>query len=62
VPNYDGKENEPTGCPAKIPNLLINGSRVLRSGWRPYSAATTVGEVVDVLPGMLAKPISRSMS
>src|SRR5438105_13658709 len=26
VPNYDGKELEPTVLPARIPNLLINGS------------------------------------
>ncbi|MGC4934476.1 DNA gyrase subunit A [Gordonia sp. DT30] len=26
TPNYDGKTNEPTVLPARIPNLLINGS------------------------------------
>src|ERR1700710_422380 len=26
VPNYDGKEREPSVLPTKIPNLLINGS------------------------------------
>jgi len=30
VPNYDGKELEPTVLPARIPNLLINGSSVSR--------------------------------
>src|SRR3954454_3168226 len=26
VPNYDGKEQEPTVLPSRLPNLLINGS------------------------------------
>jgi DNA gyrase subunit A len=26
IPNYDGSEHEPTVLPARIPNLLVNGS------------------------------------
>ncbi|HKZ42991.1 MAG TPA: DNA gyrase subunit A, partial [Candidatus Hodarchaeales archaeon] len=32
VPNYDGKEQEPTVLPAKVPNLLINGSSGIAVG------------------------------
>ena len=42
VPNYDGKESEPTVLPSRMPNLLINGSaRASRSAWRPTSRRTT---------------------
>ncbi len=41
VPNYDGTEREPTVLPAKVPNLLVNGSAASRSAWRPTSRRTT---------------------
>ena len=41
-PNYDGSEHEPLVMPARIPNLLINGSlRVSRSAWIPTFRRTT---------------------
>ncbi|PMU12716.1 DNA gyrase subunit A, partial [Pseudomonas sp. FW305-122] len=32
VPNYDGSTKEPSVLPAKIPNLLINGSSGIAVG------------------------------
>ena len=32
MPNYDGKEREPSVLPTKIPNLLINGSSGIAVG------------------------------
>ena len=32
LPNYDGREKEPSVLPAKIPNLLINGSSGIAVG------------------------------
>ena len=39
-PNYDESESEPAVLPTRIPNLLINGSRVLRWAWRPIFRRT----------------------
>src|SRR5258707_3483642 len=32
VPNYDGKEQEPSVLPARLPNLLVNGSSGIAVG------------------------------
>lgn len=32
IPNYDGSEHEPTALPARIPNLLVNGSSGIAVG------------------------------
>ena len=47
VPNYDGKESEPTALPAKIPNLLINGSSGIAVGMATNIPPHNVGEVID---------------
>ena len=47
VPNYDGKEREPTALPAKIPNLLINGSSGIAVGMATNIPPHNVGEVID---------------
>jgi DNA gyrase subunit A len=47
VPNYDGKELEPTALPAKIPNLLINGSSGIAVGMATNIPPHNVGEVID---------------
>jgi DNA gyrase subunit A len=54
VPNYDGKENEPTALPAKIPNLLINGSSGIAVGMATNIPPHNVGEVVDGCLALLA--------
>ena len=32
VPNYDGRQREPTVLPARFPNLLVNGSSGIAVG------------------------------
>ena len=32
VPNYDGKEQEPSVLPSRLPNLLVNGSSGIAVG------------------------------
>jgi len=56
VPNYDGKEREPTALPAKIPNLLINGSSGIAVGMATNIPPHNVGEVVDGCLALLANP------
>src|SRR5690554_3466176 len=46
-PNYDGKENEPSVLPARIPNLLINGSAGIAVGMATNIPPHNLGEVVD---------------
>jgi len=41
VPNYDESEQEPAVLPARVPNLLVNGSAGIAVGWRPTSRRTT---------------------
>jgi len=41
APNYDGKEQEPTVLPSRLPNLLVNGSSGIAVGWPPTSRRTT---------------------
>lgn len=35
VPNFDGTLQEPKMLPARLPNILLNGTTVLPSAWRP---------------------------
>ncbi len=39
IPNYDESESEPDVLPAKLPNLLINGSAGIAVGMYQYPAA-----------------------
>jgi len=55
-PNYDGKELEPLVLPAKIPNLLINGSSGIAVGMATNIPPHNLGEVVDACLAMLDKP------
>ena len=56
VPNYDGKEQEPTALPTKIPNLLINGSSGIAVGMATNIPPHNLGEVVDACQALLKKP------
>ena len=46
-PNYDGKEQEPTVLPARIPNLLINGSSGIAVGMATNIPPHNLNEVID---------------
>ena len=47
VPNYDGKEREPSVLPTRIPNLLINGSSGIAVGMATNIPPHNLTEVID---------------
>ncbi|MFC1691338.1 DNA gyrase subunit A [Nanoarchaeota archaeon] len=47
VPNFDGSLKEPTVLPAKLPNLLINGSSGIAVGMATNIPPHNVGEIID---------------
>ena len=55
-PNYDGSEQEPLILPAKIPNLLINGSAGIAVGMATNIPPHNLGEVIDACLALLKKP------
>ena len=55
-PNYDGSEKEPLILPAKIPNLLINGSSGIAVGMATNIPPHNLSEVVDACLALLADP------
>ncbi len=46
-PNYDGSEQEPLILPARIPNLLINGSSGIAVGMATNIPPHNINEVID---------------
>jgi DNA gyrase subunit A len=53
-PNYDGSEHEPLVLPAKIPNLLINGSSGIAVGMATNIPPHNLNEVIDACLAVLA--------
>ncbi len=53
-PNYDNSEKEPLILPARIPNLLINGSSGIAVGMATNIPPHNLGEVVDASLVLLA--------
>lgn len=47
APNYDGSQKEPMVLPAKIPNLLINGTVGIAVGMATSIPPHNLGEVID---------------
>ena len=47
TPNYDGSEHEPTVMPAKVPNLLVNGSSGIAVGMATNIPPHNLREIVD---------------
>jgi len=56
VPNYDGSRTEPVVLPARIPNLLINGSQGIAVGMATNIPPHNLGEVVDALIHLINHP------
>ncbi|MCK5715763.1 MAG: DNA gyrase subunit A, partial [Nitrosomonadaceae bacterium] len=56
VPNYDGSEREPVVLPAKIPNLLINGSSGIAVGMATNIPPHNLNEVVAACLALLKDP------
>ncbi len=55
-PNYDGSEKEPLILPARIPNLLINGSSGIAVGMATNIPPHNLTEVVDACLRLLENP------
>src|SRR5205814_2846383 len=61
VPNYDGKEREPTVLPTRLPICWSTARRESRSGWRPTSHRTTCRKSSPPVSRFLAIRKSLSM-
>src|SRR5512136_123591 len=57
TPNFDGTLNEPLVLPAKIPNLLINGSQGIAVGMATNIPPHNLNEVVDAVALMIDRQI-----
>src|SRR5471032_1400548 len=55
-PNYDGSESEPLVLPARIPNLLINGSAGIAVGMATNIPPHNLREIVDACMHLLNNP------
>ncbi len=55
-PNYDGKELEPLVLPAKVPNLLVNGSSGIAVGMATSIPPHNLAEVVEACLALLENP------
>jgi len=56
VPNYDGKEREPTVLPTRLPNLLVNGSGGIAVGMATNIPPHNLSEVVEACLLLLSNP------
>jgi DNA gyrase subunit A len=56
VPNYDGKEKEPSVLPTRIPNLLINGSSGIAVGMATNIPPHNISEVINGALHVLKTP------
>jgi DNA gyrase subunit A len=56
VPNYDGTLSEPTILPAKIPNLLINGSSGIAVGMATNIPPHNLSEVIEGITVLINNP------
>jgi DNA gyrase subunit A len=55
-PNYDGSEFEPLIMPARIPNLLINGSSGIAVGMATNIPPHNLAETIDASLALLSNP------
>jgi DNA gyrase subunit A len=53
VPNYDGSLNEPTVLPARLPNLLVNGSSGIAVGMATNIPPHNVTEICDAVTAVI---------
>lgn len=55
-PNYDETQTEPTVLPAKVPNLLINGTGGIAVGYATNIPTHNLAEVVDAVMLLIEDP------
>jgi DNA gyrase subunit A len=56
TPNYDESEQEPQVLPARVPNLLVNGSAGIAVGMATNIPPHNLGEVVNAAIALIDKP------
>ncbi len=56
IPNYDGSQKEPVVLPAKLPNLLLNGSMGIAVGMATSIPPHNLVEVVDAIVHVIDNP------
>ena len=56
IPNYDGSENEPSVLPARIPNLLVNGSAGIAVGMATNIPPHNLTETINACIAMIDNP------
>jgi DNA gyrase subunit A len=55
-PNYDGSQQEPLVMPARIPQLLLNGSSGIAVGMATNIPPHNLGELIDGLVALIRNP------
>ncbi len=55
-PNYDGKTNEPTVLPSRVPNLLMNGSGGIAVGMATNIPPHNLNELAEAIYWLLDNP------
>lgn len=56
IPNYDERTEEPTVLPARIPNLLVNGSAGIAVGMATNIPPHNLSEVIDGIIALIRNP------
>ncbi|NMB48435.1 DNA gyrase subunit A [Candidatus Kuenenbacteria bacterium] len=56
IPNYDGSQKEPLVLPAKLPNLLLNGSLGIAVGMATSIPPHNLGEIIDGVCHLIDHP------
>lgn len=56
IPNFDETEKEPSVLPAKIPNLLVNGTEGIAVGMTTSMPPHNLGEVIEGIKAYMHKP------
>ncbi|OGH93733.1 MAG: DNA gyrase subunit A [Candidatus Magasanikbacteria bacterium RIFOXYD2_FULL_41_14] len=56
TPNYDGSHNEPSVLPAKLPNLLLNGTMGIAVGMATSIPPHNLGELCDGVVRLIDEP------
>jgi len=56
APNYDGSQKEPRVLPAKLPNLLLNGSMGIAVGMATNIPPHNLGELCDGITRLIKNP------
>jgi len=59
-PNYDGTRQEPKVLPAKLPNLLLNGTVGIAVGMATNIPPHNLNEIVDAISHLIENPEAKS--